>query len=160
MTIKEYNRSVENYSDIIFRFLVKNTKDRELSGDIVQDVFLKLWQKRKTVNFDNVKSYLFKMAYNRMIDCLRKEKNNALLEDFSFRDETRHNEIDTKTIIDEALDRLPAIQKAVITLRDYEGYSYQEIGKILNLNESQVKVYIYRGRKSLKNYLVRIENVI
>lgn len=160
MTIKEYNRSVDEYSDIIFRFLVKNTNNRELSSDIVQDVFLKLWQKRMTVRYDGCKNYLFKMAYNRMIDCIRREKNNALIDDFSFQDETRYNEVDTKSIIDEALGRLPEIQKAAITLRDYEGYSYDEIGKILNLTESQVKVYIYRGRKSMKNYLVRIENVI
>jgi RNA polymerase sigma-70 factor (ECF subfamily) len=48
----------------------------------------------------------------------------------------------------------------VILLRDYEGYSYQEIGGITGLSESQVKVYIFRARKALKAYLVRMDNVI
>jgi RNA polymerase sigma-70 factor (ECF subfamily) len=45
-------------------------------------------------------------------------------------------------------------------LRDYEGYSYDEIGEITGLNESQVKVYIYRARISLKNYLVKMEYIV
>jgi RNA polymerase sigma-70 factor (ECF subfamily) len=60
----------------------------------------------------------------------------------------------------EALDRLPPVQKSVIMLRDYEGYSYEEIEKITGLNESQVKVYIYRGRVALKEYLVKMEYVV
>jgi RNA polymerase sigma-70 factor (ECF subfamily) len=45
-------------------------------------------------------------------------------------------------------------------LRDYEGYDYEQIGEITGLNESQVKVYIYRARVAMKDYLVSIENVI
>lgn len=45
-------------------------------------------------------------------------------------------------------------------LRDYEGYNYQEIGEIVNLTESQVKVYIFRGRKALQQYLKSIETVL
>jgi RNA polymerase sigma-70 factor (ECF subfamily) len=56
-------------------------------------------------------------------------------------------------VLEEALNRLPAIQKQVILLRDYEGYDYKEIGKITDLTESQVKVYIFRARKSLKAYI-------
>ncbi len=67
---------------------------------------------------------------------------------------------DLKEILDEALHRLPDIQKSLILLRDYEGYSYEEIGKITDLSESQVKVYIFRGRIALKNYLVSIENLV
>ena len=160
MTVKEYNHSVDLYSDMVFRFLVKNTKDRDLSNDIIQDVFLKLWEKKKNVNFEKAKPYLFKMAYHRMIDIFRKHKQNEPIDDDYFQEECSFNEMDTKALIEEALNRLPTIQKAAITLRDYEGYSYSEIGEILNLSESQVKVYIYRGRKSLKTYFVRIENVL
>jgi RNA polymerase sigma factor (sigma-70 family) len=67
---------------------------------------------------------------------------------------------DLKEILNEALEKLPEIQKSAILLRDYEGYDYKEIGEILNLNESQVKVYIFRGRQTLKNYIVHAENLI
>jgi len=58
------------------------------------------------------------------------------------------------------MEKLPEIQRSVLMLRDYEGYAYKEIGEITGLNESQVKVYIYRARVFLKNYLVSIDRVI
>ena len=67
---------------------------------------------------------------------------------------------DVKQILNEALTKLPEIQKSVIMLRDYEGYSYEEIGRIMELNESQVKVYLHRARLQLKEYLGKLENVI
>ena len=60
---------------------------------------------------------------------------------------------DVKERLNDAVGRLPEIQRIVLTLRDYEGYSYQEIGEVTGLNESQVKVYIYRARLFLKNYI-------
>ena len=63
-------------------------------------------------------------------------------------------------VLEEALNRLPQIQKDVVLLRDYEGYDYEEIGKITGLNESQVKVYIFRARQTLKEYLVGVEKVL
>ena len=65
-----------------------------------------------------------------------------------------------KKILDEALNRLSETQKSLVLLKDYEGYSYEEIGEIMNLNPSQVKVYLHRARVQLKEYLVKIENVI
>ena len=65
-----------------------------------------------------------------------------------------------KKILDEALSRLSETQKSLVLLKDYEGYSYEEIGEIMNLNASQVKVYLHRARVQLKSYLVKIENVI
>ena len=65
-----------------------------------------------------------------------------------------------KKILDEALARLNETQRSLVLLKDYEGYSYEEIGEIMNLNASQVKVYLHRARVQLKSYLVKIENVI
>ena len=67
---------------------------------------------------------------------------------------------DLQEILHNAIDLLPADQKAVTMLRDYEGYSYKEIEEITGLKEAQVKVYIYRARKFLKSYLGSVEAVI
>ena len=56
--------------------------------------------------------------------------------------------------------RLPEIQKTVVLLRDYEGYNYSEIAEITDLSESQVKVYIFRARKTLQSYLKDLELVL
>jgi RNA polymerase sigma-70 factor (ECF subfamily) len=63
-------------------------------------------------------------------------------------------------VLDDALARLSETQRTLVLLKDYEGYSYEEIGKITDLNESQVKVYLHRARLQLREYLVKIENVI
>ena len=67
---------------------------------------------------------------------------------------------DAGEILEKALELLPEIQRSVVMLRDYEGYSYDEIASITDLSASQVKVYIYRARIRLKNYIVKMENVI
>ncbi|HOW24324.1 MAG TPA: RNA polymerase sigma factor [Bacteroidales bacterium] len=161
MTISEYNSCVDHYADGIFRFILKNFRDEDASKDIVQESFVRLWEKVSEVSFEKAKSYLFTTAYHTMIDMIRKEKfweeappgfHHGQTQDIGFSD--------VKEVLDQALELLPEIQRSVILLRDYEGYSYQEIGEITRLNESQVKVYIYRARVFLKNYIGKLENVI
>lgn len=163
MTIREYNHCVDEFSDGIYRFLLKNIRNVELARDLVQESFLKLWQKRKDVNYSKSKSYLFTTAYHGMIDQTRKKNwNDQAMEEHithTFEGEG-HGYSDIKEILDQALEKLPAIQKSVVLLRDYEGYSYREIGEITDLTEAQVKVYIYRARVSLKKYLVSVDMVI
>lgn len=161
MTVAEYNLSVEQYADSIFRFIVKNLKDKDRSRDVVQDTFTKLWVRYTEINFEKVKSYLFTTAYHTMIDMLRKEKNIEDIDVANFLPETRHEQYsDLKEVLDEAVGKLPEIQRSVLMLRDYEGYNYKEIETITGLNENQVKVYIYRARKYLMNYIGSIETVI
>jgi len=161
MNVKEYNHSVDLYSDNVFRFILKNIKDDERARDIVQDSYEKLWRNAENVNFDKVKSYLFTTAYHTMIDVVRKDKRQTYLEDYRI-PEDLHNEqySDLAEILNEAVKRLPDIQRSVILLRDYEGYSYKEIGDITSLSEAQVKVYIYRARVFLKNYIVKMDLVV
>jgi RNA polymerase sigma-70 factor (ECF subfamily) len=96
-----------------------------------------------------------------MIDGIRKDKR---IEDFSQVKPERYSHeeqySDLQEILHAALDKLPEVQRTVILLRDYEGYSYQEIGEITGLSESQVKVYIYRGRVFLKEYIGSLKAVI
>lgn len=154
MTLKEYNQSVDLFADPIFRFVAKNVKDHHFAEDIVQDCYEKLWKNLDQVNGEKVKAYLFTTAYHTMIDRLRKEKKVSLTSELPVSMiGTSEQYSDLGERLQEAVNRLPEIQKAVITLRDYEGYSYQEIGEITGLNESQVKVYIYRARIFLKNYI-------
>jgi len=68
-----------------------------------------------------------------------------------------HDHFELQEILQEAVNQLPPQQKAVITLRDLEGYSYKEIEDITHLSQSQVKVYIYRGRLFLKQYLEALD---
>lgn len=136
-------------------------RDTNRAEDVVQDAFEKLWLKIDNVEVNKAKSYLFTIAYNKMIDIFRKENRSSFIEDNDLETGSEnHAYNDIKDILDEALKKLPEIHRTVVMLRDYEGYNYKEIGEITNLNEGQVKVYIFRARKALKNYLVDIDYII
>jgi RNA polymerase sigma factor (sigma-70 family) len=161
MTVKDYNDAVNLYSDRLYRYVLKNIRDVHKAEDIVQDSYEKLWKNMGNVDGDKVKAYLFTTAYHTMIDRIRKEQRSAFIDDMTIREESREdNYSDLGEVLKEAVSRLPEIQRMVLLLRDYEGYSYQEIGEIAGLNESQVKVYIYRARLFLKNYIRKPEIVI
>jgi RNA polymerase sigma-70 factor (ECF subfamily) len=161
MTATEFNSCVDQYADALFRFVVKNIKDRDAARDVVQDTFEKMWLKIDKVDVNKAKSYLFTAGYHTMIDKIRKEQRMGLMEEHhEGLVQTENTASDLKKILEKALGTLSAIQRSVIMLRDYEGYSYEEIGEITGLNESQVKVYIYRARIAMKAYLGKIEYVV
>lgn len=155
MTSREYNKAVDLYADNVFRFVLKQIKNRMSADDIVQEAFTRIWVRHESISFETVKSYLFRTAYTVMVDWLKQEHRSASLEmDVAFSETPAH---DVHSVIQEALGKLPQLQQSVLMLRDYEGYSYQEIAEITQLNESQVKVYIFRARQAMKNYLVHPE---
>ncbi len=161
MTAKEYNSAVDQYADNIYRFVLKHIKNQDVAKDIVQETFAKVWVKRDDISAEKVRSYLFTTAHHTMIDVLRKEKYQTSVEAIDRVESTSpHENTDLQKILHDALDQLPEIQRTVILLRDYEGYDYAEIGEITDLNESQVKVYIFRARTKLKQILVSLEAVL
>lgn len=161
MTTAEFNQCVDDHADGLYRFILKNIRDEDEARDIVQDSFEKMWRNHENVEGSKAKSYLFTTGHHTMIDRIRRKK---YVSDFKEVNEeslfhTEHYS-DLKQVLNNAINQLPDIQKTVITLRDYEGYSYEEIGKITELSESQVKVYIYRARVFLKEYIGSVERVI
>ena len=161
MTVKEYNRSVEEYADSVYRFIQGSLKDEDRANDIVQDSYEKLWRHVAELDFTVVKSWLFSTAYHTMIDIIRKDKRMTTFEE-SYEDnhisESQYS--DLNEILHTAIERLPDQQKTSVLLRDYEGYSYKEIGDITGQSEAQVKINIYRGRLALKSYIGKIETII
>ena len=87
-----------------------------------------------------------------MIDWSRKEKLKKDYFPSAANTEQDHSE-ELVRLIDEGLQKLPLIQQQLILLRDYEDYSYTEIAEIAGVSESQVKVYLHRGRVELKSYI-------
>lgn len=161
MTTAEYNECVDRHADGVYRFVLKNMRDEDKARDIVQDSFEKMWLKVEEIDGSKARSYLFTTAYHTMIDAIRRERFSVEMDarvhqEHAYRDDYSG----LKEILEDAVARLPDIQRSVVMLRDYEGYSYQEIGEITGLNESQVKVYIYRARTALKNYIGSLDAVI
>jgi RNA polymerase sigma-70 factor (ECF subfamily) len=161
MTAREYNECVNRHADNVYRFIVKNLGHEEDARDVVQSAFEKLWINREQVDNEKSKSYLFTVAYHQMIDHIRKAKRTTLKDEFNpDLKVVRRSPDNVKKVLEQALARLNETQRSLVLLKDYEGYSYDEISKITGLNESQVKVYLHRARLQLKNYLVSPENVL
>ncbi len=161
MTEREYNHCVNEYADNVYRFILKNLRHEEDAKDVVQSSFEKLWINKDKVENERSKSYLFTVAYHQMIDLIRKNKRVSLKDDFSYSKLTTNEpQHQIKEVLNKALYKLSETQRSLVLLKDYEGYSYEEIADITALSISQVKVYLHRARIQLKNYLVKPENVI
>src|ERR1044071_9338024 len=122
MTVEEFNQCVDLYSDSLYRFILKNVKDKDKAKDIVQDTYEKLWMKVSETEAKNAKSYMFTTAYRTMIDYLRKDKRRGDMEEAPMIAISHNKQYsDLKEILDEALSKLPETQRTVVMLRDYEG---------------------------------------
>ena len=161
MTVNDYNDCVNQFSDGVYRFVLKHIKDRDKASDVVQDVFLKMWEKVETISVETAKSYLFTAANHTLIDEVRKTQIHRRFVDAQpIEREYEKSYSDVYEVLDKVMDNLPPDQKSVLMLRDYEGYSYDEIAEITGLSEAQVKVYIFRARTYLKTQLVSIDHLI
>ena len=158
----QYNQCVEQYADRLFRFAFSSLRNREQAEDVVQESFARVWEKVKTVDFAKAKSYLFTTAHHAMIDEVRHRQRFASTNDATpVEAKTVQSPYpDVNDILHKALDTLPEAQRNAVLLRDYEGYSYQEIGDITGMTEAQVKINIFRARTALKNKLKSIDNLI
>ena len=158
----EYNDAVRSYARNIFRFVFKNLKDREATEDLVQDCYLKLWQNRAGVDKQKIKSWLFSVAHNAMINYAKAEARKTGLDNAEVRLLSTGNtsEPDLKDLLERSLQELSPLQRSIILLRDLEGYNYKEIGDVLKLNESQVKVYLFRARQRMKDSIKTLSAVL
>jgi RNA polymerase sigma-70 factor (ECF subfamily) len=161
VTIEEYNNCVKEHSDGIFRFVLKQIANRADAHDIVQNTFEKLWKNRHKVTFEKSKSYTYTIAYHDMIDWTRRRKFVAAYQNVPEKVERDfQKQYETKELIDKGLSELNDIQQSLILLRDYEGYTYDEIAEITELSISQVKVYLFRARKKLQKTINQLNQAV
>lgn len=162
MTANEYNRCVRTLADGLYRFILGQVRHSEDARDAVQNAFEVLWRKREDIAVEKAKSFLYTVAYRDMIDEIRKKKRIQLVDNIAETARVQNKEVYTgiREVLQQAMEKLPEIQRTVIMLRDYEGYPYKDIGEITGLNESQVKVYIFRARKALQKYIVDLHLLV
>lgn len=160
MELKDYNSCVQEWADPLFRFAYKCTGNAEDARDVVQNSFEVLWQKRQEVLTEKAKAFLFQVAYRQSVDLFRKKGRVQYTGQPEHSGSSNPGNPDLKRVLERALSQLDEQSRALVLLKDYEGYHYEEIAQITNLSETQVKVYLHRARKTLKNYLVSVENVL
>jgi len=166
MTLKEFTYQLVGLKDKLFRFSTKIIGDEELAEDVVQDVVIKMWDKREQRNqYNNLESYCMRMTKNLSIDKTRsKNYQNVSLEkavepiqdSYNPYQQTAQN--DTLNHVGQLIAKLPDKQRMVMQLRDIEGMEYNEIAAILEIPLNQVKVNLFRARKKIRTQLLNIES--
>ncbi len=166
MTLKDFTYQLIGLKDKLFRFSTRIVGDDELAEDVVQDVVVKMWDNReKRDEYQNLESYCMQMTKNLSIDRKRSKSYqhvslDHVLEPTQETDtpyhQTEHN--DTLKHIHELMEKLPEKQKLVMQLRDIEWMEYNEIATVLDIPLNQVKVNLFRARKSIREQLLNIES--
>ena len=155
MTAKEYNDCTGLWADDVMRFAVRLCTDRAECEDAVQDAFAALWENLKRVPRENGKSYLMGVAYRRLMMVFRRQRTDQRYQQsLSQRSVAPDTAFELREALDEALQTLPDVQRAIIQLRDVEGYSYREIAETLELSEDKVQVYLVRARVAMRKQLI------
>lgn len=164
MLPSEFKRSVLPLSNKLLCFALHLIQDEEDARDAVQDVFLKLWQKRDSLDLiENMEAFAMRMTRNRCLDLLRERSSaaNGNLRLVRQKKDNFHNlqdEIElseTALLIRKLISLLPDIQQTVMYLRDVEQYEFEEIAKITEMNVNAIRVVLSRARKKVREELLK-----
>ena len=157
-------KAVLPIKDKLFRYALRIVGNQMVAEDVVQEVLVKVWQKRKELaEIENKEAWCMTVTRNLALDKLRRKKvildnvdDHRNIADKSMTPYRSLQSEDTMTLIREAIAQLPEAQQHVIHLRDIEGYKYQEIADITGYSIDKVKVYLHRARISLRHKLTSI----
>ncbi len=165
MDKKEFLEKILPLKDKLFRFAVRLLKNHEDAEDAVQEVYLKLWQKRYTLESKyNLDAFAMTVTRNLCIDKMRENKVTTVQLNENITESSRNNPVrmaDMKDIdrkIRKIIDDLPEKQKQVIHLRDIEQYSYDDIAEITGYNKNIIKVNLSRARRNVRDKLKELYN--
>ena len=152
--------------DKIFRLALRITLSRAEAEDIVQDVLIKVWNRRDDLaEVDSIEAYSLTVCRNLSLDRLQRKENDNVNLDDAPPTEADDAPPDLQMIRNERIDnikrlieRLPIPQRAAMQLRDMEGKTYKKISAITGQTEEQVKVNIFRARQYIRKQIEKIEN--
>ena len=155
MTAKDFKMIYDEHFDDLRRYLIYRSGDQDLSGDIAQNVFMKVWTKKIEIASGNIKSLLFKMATDEFISHIRRKKvEKEYTESIDLRliRESDNNDdlLEKKVLFQKALNQLPEKQKTALLMNKMQGLTYKEIAEVLNLSQKAIEKRIGLALKALK----------
>ncbi|TDO02685.1 RNA polymerase sigma-70 factor (ECF subfamily) [Sunxiuqinia elliptica] len=158
-----FDKIYELYSHKLYSFIRKILKNEQEAEDVMQEVFVKLWEHRERLeNYQSLNAYIFTMAYNHSIDLIRKRMNNAKYLDYlknisvvlgapSSTNELEFNELNKQ--VENLISRLPERQRQVYLLHREEGLSYPEIANQLGISKNTVENHMVRALRFLREHI-------
>lgn len=158
--LKQYRQAVEQHRQRVYSFAAYSLRASDDAEDITQEVFIKLWQHWQRIDHDKLGAWLLRVARNTVIDHGRKHNSRRQLEDGFSEVEEQSDETDVAGEVDrgqlrhrleKAISDLDEPFRSIVILRDIQGLSYLDIEHCLEMSESQVKVYLHRARRKLRD---------
>lgn len=165
MNQTEFLEKVLPFKDKVYRLAKRLLVSSDEAEDATQELYFKLWKnKAKIKTYNNVEAYAMRMTKNYCLDQLKsKRASNLTLVHSNYKDESNsmQNDIeykDSANIIKKMMNDLPKKQRMIIQLRDIENYEYHEIGKILDMEPTAIRVALSRARKTLRDKFIKKQN--
>ncbi len=166
MDIEVYKRDVLPLKDKLYRFALRLLGDGEEARDAVQETFLKLWNIRdKLAVYKSVEAFSMTMIKNHCLDKIKARRTISMEQltilprsEGSEPADERYETLETFNRVIKLLEELPAQQRVIIQMRDVEGYDFEEISEITDMNVNAIRVNLSRARKRIKEMYIKIEN--
>lgn len=164
MVARDFKTNVLPVSKKLLRFATHFLKDEDLARDVVQDVFLKLWQKKETLDqIENIEAFAMRMTRNKCLDVIRANKVVPIDEETDRKLKEKTIDVHSKVELSESanqikglINQLPDLQKKVMQLRDIEQFSYDEIAETTGLKINAIRVNLSRARKKVRDEFLKL----
>ena len=156
----QYQQAIEQHRQRVYSFAHYSLRAKEDAEDVTQEVFIKLWQHWQKIDHSKLGGWLMRVAHNAVIDHVRRQRSGeANLDHYvdvddqagSGNQEAKFDQEIFKQQLQLAIKTLDDPFRSIIIMRDVQGLSYAEIQASLEMSESQVKVYLHRGRRKLRD---------
>lgn len=162
MQHNEFMQLITPFRDKVFRLSKRLLVSVEEAEDATQEVLVKLWNKKETLqNYNSVEAFAMTMTKNYCLDQLKSKRagnlkivhNNYTGREAGVQQQTEDR--DSWSWVEKIIDKLPEQQKLIVQMRDIEQYEYEEIAKIMNMNETAIRVALSRARKTIREYITK-----
>jgi RNA polymerase sigma-70 factor, ECF subfamily len=158
--LQQYQQAIVQYRQRVYSFAFYSLRAREDAEDVTQDVFIRLWQHWNRIDHERLGAWLMRVTHNAVVDHIRKSRTKGtqvelepVLERLTRNDEKVESPLETQQFrqqLEVAINQLSDPHRSILIMRDVQGLSYVDIEQSLNLNQSQVKVYLHRARRQLR----------
>lgn len=162
MTQTEFLNIVMPFKDKVFRLAKRLLVSQEEAEDATQEILLKLWNNKKQFEkYRNIEAFSMTMTKNFCLDKLKsKHAQNLKIVHSNYQDKNvslqKQVELnDSVSWVEKIMEDLPEQQKIILQLRDIEQYDFAEIAKMLDMNETAIRVALSRARKTMRERLTK-----
>ena len=159
MDSKQFNNQVITLSDNFFRLAKSILRNADLAQDAVQDLIVKLWEKRGNLDeVENIPAFTMRAMRNLCLDSIRQQHDEQELPpETEYVELNPHQQTEQKDMVRQIkliIDNLPELQRTVIRMRDVEGMEISEIAFITSLTENAVTVNLSRARQKIRQRIL------